>query len=308
MSIALLLDRGPVRRALFLVLSIGGLGVLSPWLSRGLGDGRLGWLLDLASHWQQLWLPLALLGCLALRRWALRLIAALLLVLICALALPRALPDAKGEPGIRVVSANVNLGNQDPAPLAAWLQEREAELLILVELNSGYAAALRRQSVLPHWHVVPSDDSPWGLGLASAWPLSGVRLERNADGIPRLRARVEHPSAPFEIVALHPMPPLAPHWHARRNADLRELRADAPALLAGDLNASPWSSAVQLLQQNGWRRASGLQPTWPNATLGIAIDAVWALGPWSVREHQVGPSIGSDHRPLFVELRLGGGG
>lgn len=281
--------------------------MLSPWLSRGLGDGSLAWLLDLASHWQQLWLPLAIFGCLCLKRWATRLIAALLLALTCALAVPPALPDAKGEPGIRIVSANLHLGNQDPQALAGWLREREAELVILVELNSGYAAALRQQSALPHWHVVPSDHSPWGLGLASVWPLSAVRLERNADGIPHLRARVEHPGGPFEIIALHPMPPLAPHWYARRNADLRALRADAPALLAGDLNASPWSSAAQLLQQNGWRRASGLQPTWPNSVLGIAIDAVWAVGPWTLRERQVGPPIGSDHRPLFVELRLGSG-
>ncbi len=297
---------GPVRRALFLALLLGVCGLLSPWLSRRLDDGWLAWLLDLATHWQLLWLVLALPGCLLLRRLPWRFGLAAVLLPLPWLSLPATLPDAKGEPGLRIATANLHLDNEDPRPLAEWLRAQSVEVLVLVELNGRYATALRQQSSLSHWHLAPSDSTPWGLGLASAWPLTDIRLERNADGIPQLRARVQHPSAPFEIIAVHPMPPLAPHWHARRNADLRQLRAEAPALLAGDLNASPWSSAAQLLRQNGWQRASGIRPTWPSAYFGIAIDAVWAHGPWALRAQRVGPDIGSDHRPLFVELRLGG--
>jgi len=282
--------------------------LLSPWLSRLGGDaGAVAWLLDLASHWQWLWLPLGLIGCLRLAGWRSRLALALAMLPLPWLALPPALPAGDGEPALRIASANLHLGNQDPRPLLGWLQERRVDLLVLVELNSVYADALRRQSTLPHWQLAPSDGTPWGLGLGSRWPLREVRLEHNADGIPLLRVRVEHPDGVFDVIAVHPMPPLSPSWHQRRQADFEALQVDGPALLAGDLNASPWSSAAWVLQRRGWRRASGVAPTWPSPVLGIAIDGVWAQGPWAVHERAVGPDIGSDHRPLYVGLGRGSG-
>jgi len=44
------------------------------------------------------------------------------------------------------------------------------------------------------------------------------------------------------------MPPASPHYHALRNDKLRSLmvgsgKDDLPMIVAGDLNASPWSNA-----------------------------------------------------------------
>jgi endonuclease/exonuclease/phosphatase (EEP) superfamily protein YafD len=108
------------------------------------------------------------------------------------------------------------------------------------------------------------------------------------------------------VIALHPMPPVSLQWQHTRNRTFAVLRpsGNAPALAIGDYNATPWSNAAPILVQGGWRWFGGVQPTWRNSAWGIPIDAVWGHGPWQVVGHEVGPPIGSDHRPLRVDLRL----
>jgi endonuclease/exonuclease/phosphatase (EEP) superfamily protein YafD len=142
-------------------------------------------------------------------------------------------------------------------------------------------------------------------------------VARDADGIPRIEAELALDARRHvKLTALHPMPPLSPHFHATRDQALRDLARsdnalDMPSILAGDLNATPWSTALSGLDALGWRRATGLRPTWPasgQGLLGIPIDHVLASRHWRVEGSSIGPDIGSDHRPTLVRLVLAGGG
>jgi endonuclease/exonuclease/phosphatase (EEP) superfamily protein YafD len=75
-----------------------------------------------------------------------------------------------------------------------------------------------------------------------------------------------------------------------------------PLIVAGDLNATPWSSAFAVAARHGLDRASGLAPTWPRRHVGIPIDHVLADTHWRRGEAQRGPDIGSDHLPVRVAL------
>jgi len=80
-----------------------------------------------------------------------------------------------------------------------------------------------------------------------------------------------------------------------------------PAIVVGDLNATPWSNAFSGLGHAGLLRATGLKPTWPAIGLGwmgIPIDHVLVTPHWSVMERQIGPNIGSDHLPVMVRIGL----
>jgi endonuclease/exonuclease/phosphatase (EEP) superfamily protein YafD len=101
------------------------------------------------------------------------------------------------------------------------------------------------------------------------------------------------------------MPPLSPHWQRKRDALLREIADrddDMPRIVAGDLNATPWSSAFMVAARHGLQRAGGLAPTWPHRHVGIPIDHVLADAGWRRGEAQRGPDIGSDHLPVRVAL------
>ncbi len=288
-------------------------GLALPLLNRlqPASPGTLGWLLDLAAHWQwwyaAVWFALCLLCALDSRRW-------LLLAPLAALPLftaSRMLPAFAGEgPSLAVVAANVNLANRDPAPLAAWLRAQPADVVMLTELTPAYADALANAlaDVYPHRAFAP-DASAFGIGLLSRRPLARIERRDSVDGIPSLGADIALDGTVVRVVAVHPMPPMAPHWHEERDRLLRMLAGGAaatPMVVAGDLNATPWSTALAGAARGGLFRATGSAPTWPGRHIGIPIDHVLASAHWRRGETARGPDIGSDHLPVKATLRRAG--
>jgi endonuclease/exonuclease/phosphatase (EEP) superfamily protein YafD len=287
------------------------IGTTFPWLSRAVAgyDDRLAWLVDLAAHWQLAYATgLVIAGLVAAasrRRW----LAALLLVPLPWLSAAPRLPAAPGSGAeFSIATANVHLDNQDPAALAAWLSKATPDLVVVTEVSPAFANALTRLADYPYRELAPADN-PFGMAVLSRHPMQAA-TRRDGDGIARIEALIDVGGACIEVIAAHPMPPLSPHFHAARDALLREIaersvHSSRPLLVVGDLNATPWSSAFSGLDDRGLRRAGELRPTWPAwgaGWFGIPIDHVLASERWRVRSAQIGPSIGSDHRPLLVRL------
>jgi endonuclease/exonuclease/phosphatase (EEP) superfamily protein YafD len=297
-----------------LLACCAALGLLSPWLVTLLADHsqHLAWLFDLASHWQ--WLHLALLlACLAqLARRRPRWLLLLPLTVLPWLSVAPMLPPHTGEPRLelRLITANLQQGD-DARALRAWLDTQPADLVLLQEVTPALAGQLARWQDYPHRVLAPAD-SPFGLALLSRLPLQNGRVRRDSDDIPSIEATLRHGDRAVSLSLVHPMPPLSPYWHHKRNLGLqlalqRNAAAGQPGLLAGDLNASPWSQATRDLHDLGWYRASDLRPTWPalgQGWLGIAIDQVLVHGPWRLVEQSLGPDLGADHLPRRLHLQL----
>jgi endonuclease/exonuclease/phosphatase (EEP) superfamily protein YafD len=289
-----------------------GLGLLSPLLGRALSPsaGTLAWVVDLAAHWQSLyaaaWILLCLIAAIQTPHWLLLLPFSLLPLATTSSALPA---DAEGAPALVVVAANVYVGNRDPAPLVAWLKQQPADVVVLSELSEPYAAAL--SSALgddyPHRELHPKN-SPFGIGMVSRRPLRNPVLIDDSDGVRRLTAEVSAGDRSARIVAAHPMPPLAPEWHGKRDHLLSSIvreNGDMPIVVAGDLNATPWSTALWGAGRGGLRRTTSLAPTWPRSgrgAIGIPIDHILATSHWRRGRSGRGPKIGSDHYPVFASL------
>ncbi len=272
--------------------------------------GTLVWLLDLACHWQWLFaagLVISALGCaMAIPRWALLVPLAALPWLSASPVLPAA---AAGAEVFSIASANVHFDNADPRALLAWVESEQPDVLVVLEISPRYAAALGPLRGYPHRRVVPAD-SPFGIALYSRHPLDQVVATTDADGLPHIEAMVAWQGRRIHLLAVHPMPPISAHFHAERNAKLaRWARAAGasrlPTLVAGDLNATPWSTAFNELDALGLRRATGLAPTWPAALhgiIGIPIDHVLASRHWRLVASGRGPGLGSDHLPVIARL------
>ena len=287
-------------------------GLLLPLLGRlwSSSSNTAVWLLDLAAHWQLLyalgWLALCVIC--AARTWRWLLLAPLALLPLFSTSMPLQRVD-DGKPALIVAAANVNVGNRDPARLVAWLRAQPADVVMLSELTPAYADALQRQlgDDYPHREFAP-DDSPFGIGLLSRTPLTAVELHASADGIPFLTAMIANGNVPIRVVAVHPMPPMAMYWHDERDALLRMLARQAgrtPTVVAGDLNATPWSTAMIGAAQDGLFRATRDTPTWPvwgHGVFGIPIDHVLATRHWRRAGSSRGPDIGSDHYPVRATL------
>jgi endonuclease/exonuclease/phosphatase (EEP) superfamily protein YafD len=209
-----------------------------------------------------------------------------------------------------VASANVNLHSRNTQALATWLaQEKPDVVVLLLEVSPAHAQGLRTLRDYPFQHIV-AQDSPFGIAVLSRHPLQQIEVIEDAQGIAHIEAQLQWHGQPIGIIALHPMPPLSPQYHSVRNVKLAALakRATAsaiPTVLAGDLNATPWSSAFSGLAQLGLRRASGFTATWPavlQGVLGPPNDQALVTQHWAVVARQVGPLLGSDHLPVLVRL------
>lgn len=285
------------------------LPLLNPWLAHS--GGTLPWLLDLAVHWQWLYLLGLIAGVAAVlrvnRRWA-------MLLLLAALPFVTASPGAPqlaDGPALSVATVNLHLDTTDVEKLAPWLAAEQPDLVVLLEVSPRLAKALKTLKDYP-FQLVHPEDSPFGIALLSRLPLATSAIVIGDDGIAHLEADVRFAGGVIAMRAFHPMPPLSPTFHQARNRQLAALidpaRAGAlPQLVAGDFNASPWSQAMVGVPASGWRRATSLRPTWPawgQGLLGIPIDQVLVSPGWGVESREVGPDLGSDHLPVMVRLRL----
>lgn len=284
--------------------------------------GAWHWLLDLCAHfrWQYLFVLLAGMVAALLRRRA-RLAAVLLLVwlgnawalLTATGPVPAAVAPVSGS-SWKLLTINLQVDNPDFDALLALIERESPDVIGVLELSPRAAAALVvLDARYPVSRLDPRGD-PFGIGLWSRLPGSAVTLlSMPPIDLPTLRLDWADPQ-PGQLWLVHPFPPIGAEpsrWRDEQLAYLAGLLHRQPnAILAGDLNATPWSAAYRQLRRDGGlydASAAGWPwPTWSAGSvftaLAIPIDHVLHGQGWRVQRHLIGPDVGSDHRPLVTEL------
>lgn len=266
----------------------------------------------------------ALLFAVAVRRWAAAVAAAAVIVIFALMIVPRAIggggPDVDDPVALRVLSANMKLGEGDAAALADLAAEKDADVLSVQELTPELARKLRRElgPMLPHRVYVPLPGSAGG-GLYSELEPIGPSRRQLPGGFPLPRAFFEVESGPrIEIFAVHTAPPTSSSTDSWAD-DLRALPSassgDTLRILAGDFNSTLDHAQLRDLIGHGYVDAAdaagaGLTPTWPEQRDTVpplvTIDHVLADERIGVGEVSVHGIPGSDHRAVFAELLLAG--
>jgi endonuclease/exonuclease/phosphatase (EEP) superfamily protein YafD len=286
--------------------------------------GHLFWPFDLFAHFR-VHCAAVLIACalmlLAAREWRSGVIAALAATLAAsplfdylAPASPPALSLEAG-PSFRALSINTWFRNEDTNRLVGYLEASGADVIVLQEISADQGRGLHaRLKAYPYAYVEGAAESD--AVLLSRWPIADAGLFRlAANGVSAIRATINWRGTPITLVGAHLHWPIGPHSSARRNAELAGLALLAhshsgPLIMLGDLNITPWSPHFQtLLGASGLRDCAighGLDPTWPSQVLplGIRIDHCLASKHWRSMDTQVGPAVGSDHRPMMAELQL----
>ncbi|NUP63410.1 MAG: endonuclease/exonuclease/phosphatase family protein [Nonomuraea sp.] len=255
-----------------------------------------------------------------LRRRAAGAVALVTVVALGASVLPRALPDGAPEArgaALRVLAANLMVGGADTAGLMALVTSLRPDVLTLQEFTPAAKRRLEAAGVgeaLPYAVTRPAE-GVGGSAVYARYPLAAGELIK-LGGFGQATAVLAHPGgARVEIVSVHPCAPKRigrqPCWLAGLE---RLPRGDGRLrVLAGDFNATLDHLPVRDLLAAGYRDAAdamgrGLSPTWPQGGWGplpgVTIDHVLADARMAVRDFGVFPLAGSDHRPVFAELRL----
>ena len=304
---------------------------LSSWAALAALLGYLGdhhWLLDLCAHfrWQYLLaMALGLAAALVVRRRGLALIL-VMVSLINAWSLVMATGPATAQAGLgldagedptalKLLVVNIHLANQDLDRLLTLIERESPAVVGIIELSphaAGVLAVLDQR--YPASRVEPRDD-PFGIGVWSRLPQSRIDpVSMPPLDLPALQLHWSDPQ-PASLWLVHPFPPIGGDATGWRNAQLTYtgelIRGDPDAVLAGDFNATPWSAAYRHLREvAGLFDSSAAEWPWPtwfgpsrwSGVLAVPIDHVLHGAAWRVRSHRIGPDIGSDHRPLIVEL------
>ena len=227
--------------------------------------------------------------------------------------------DAEGgHPTITLVMANVLMTNRCSEPLVAFIREKRPDIIVLDEPDAWWEQALRGlERDFPHTMKEPRENT-YGMLLYSRLPF--VQHERRymvEAEVPSFHIGVRVGGHEVRLHFVHPKPPYPREARstAGRDAELvlvGKLAAaeSSPTIVAGDLNDVAWSHTTRLFQ----RISRTLDPRRGRGNFNT-FHAHWWFMRWPLdhlfhSEHfrlarmERGPSFGSDHFPILVELEL----
>jgi hypothetical protein len=223
-------------------------------------------------------------------------------------------PPAEGAEPIVVMNANMFAGRGDALELMSAASDAGVDILVVEEITEGILADLDGvglEEVLPYRAGWPGTDVE-GTMVFSREPIGDATpLDTNLGSW-------EVAVGDLTILAVHPAAPTLPDaWRDDHAAILAAVRADAPDLVVGDLNATNDHAPLRALADAGLRDVAelaneGWQPTWPANGLfhafGIPLPALARI------DHVlVGPELaalgtrtvsidGTDHRAVIAEV------
>jgi endonuclease/exonuclease/phosphatase (EEP) superfamily protein YafD len=310
-------------RALVAVAAAGAPGVAAGVATLGAIAASGWWPLDLFSSFHlQYAAVMAASGAafLVLRRrvGAVWLLSGALLnaVLVAPQVLGGGLDPAADGPRLSVMSFNVGVSNPMREEIAREVAARDPDLLFLLESSFEWEDALRRWgppmavlAIVPAGRVagitVLADPGigarPIAVPFADPGEASAVELELGGRRI--------------VVLGLHPPSPTSGERAARRDRILSAAGdwvggLGVPALVVGDLNATPWSGAFGEMRRRGLlhdtSRDAGLQTSWPAGwgPLMIPIDHALYSGGLVAVSRSTGAPMGSAHRSLHVTVAV----
>lgn len=225
---------------------------------------------------------------------------------------------------LRVMQANIMLGQADPVALVETVRAERVDVLTVIELTRGALSRLDDaglRDVLPYAVTFPRGGGG-GAGIYSRYPLT------NPESLPglelhNLRAELSLPGRqPIAMYALHPVPPYPePAW--RWATDLERLRsvlaADPRTLVIGadfnstfdhkrfrDFLAGSGAAGTPGLLDAAEYVGAGIVATYPanrRIPAVLAIDRILTRGgtPISFRRTDI---PGSDHYGVIGDIRF----
>ncbi|MBC7971221.1 MAG: endonuclease/exonuclease/phosphatase family protein [Verrucomicrobia bacterium] len=311
----------------FTVVLAVGLGLIT-LLSLAGSLAHIHWLLDLTAHFKLQYLVVSTSafvclwfwhGCLW-KRWLLNLsLSCLLLNLVDIVPWYVPSPSVVAPTvQLRLLHANVLVRNRDYERVMALVKAVKPEIAVFQEVNAGWLQALEPlRTLLPYMYAEPNA-AGFGNAIYSALPLQQPSVQfLGQTEYASLVVQVSKGGQTFSLMTTHPPPPIREELFQWRNQWLAAIapfvRSQThPVIVIGDFNVSMWSpyyrQAVQAAGLKNTRTGFGILPSWsPRGWLpwlAIPIDHCLVSPELFVQKTQIGRHIGSDHRPLLVELAM----
>ena len=221
----------------------------------------------------------------------------------------------KGET-LKVVQVNVEYCNQNRTKLVQWLKQVDPDVIAVEELSLTWDVALREEFPGYDAFTVPQD-SYYGIGLFSKRKLMNGKsfIPPAVKPIePAIFAKIPCKNGSLNLAAVHVFAPHRPDDWRRRNMQMNAIAEAIGAntsstILLADLNSVPWSNEMMKFRKITNLRDSRLGFGIKNTCLvkhllWVPIDHCLVSPGIRVQKMTIGPSFGSDHLPMLLELKL----
>ncbi|MEO6114649.1 MAG: endonuclease/exonuclease/phosphatase family protein [Sphingomicrobium sp.] len=232
---------------------------------------------------------------------------------------PKQVASAKACPAGRQISllnANVLLTNKEYPRLLRLIDQRNPDVLLLLEPGAEWAKAMAPLAARYPYRLSEPVPNTYGMMLLSRLPMQGGIRHLLQAGVPSAKVRLTLTGGQEVLLhALHPEPPWPGDDSGERDAELvatgREVRNDGrAAIVVGDLNDVAWSHTSRLFKKVAGmgdpRVGRGFYPTF-NANYPLLrwpLDHLFVSPHFKLMEIDVLDDIGSDHLPIFFRLCL----
>jgi endonuclease/exonuclease/phosphatase (EEP) superfamily protein YafD len=128
-----------------------------------------------------------------------------------------AAPNAPSSGSLRLLVANIEVGNTDFAAVERLVAQTHPDLFGVTELTPAMARQLGKELTGYRTHVLATRDDAYGIGVYSRVPLLSAKVARfPADGPPTVVARLRVAGKPVTVVVTHVHTPFAGSIHVRQ--------------------------------------------------------------------------------------------
>ncbi len=234
---------------------------------------------------------------------------------------PRNNHIAGGGRTLRVLQINLNNKNLNHSAVIGYVRSISPDILVVTELTEAWREALSgKLADYQHTSFVPRQDT-YGIGVFSLVEFKNSKIQYyGKSGHPSIVCELRGSQNPITLIHTHVQGPVKQaffEWHKEQILLMTEefKQIETPLVVTGDMNCTPWTYlSADLLRKcnlSDSRNGFGLQLSWPAPfswrmcpIVLLPIDNCFVSPQISVRKRVVGPFVGSDHYPVFVELEI----
>lgn len=208
---------------------------------------------------------------------------------------------------------NILSSNTNYEEVRRTIKNTDADFVVIIELNQKWENELKKIKTDYPYKFTEIREDNFGMGFYAKEKLF---LEKKlSTSTPCIYFR-NIKGKGFNIVMLHPIPPISKTAYEERNRYLDKVTTFSKQilhqkiLLVGDLNCSPFSPDYKKFLKNSGLKDSqenfGFQPTWRSNLpflMQTQLDHVWHSEDIEILHRQTLPIEGSDHKAVLVVFK-----
>lgn len=214
---------------------------------------------------------------------------------------------------LSVLSINLLSSNTNVEKVNRLITEKDADILVLIEYTSFWD---RNAAVKEYPYSIDEvREDNFGIALYSKYPFKreGI-IDFTNSRFPMASTQIKIGNEPLDILGLHYENPIGHRQKTVQKVQIQETIAFAQKsdkiLIVGDFNLTPYTKDFSRLLNEASLKDSrvgfGIQGSWPAfwSPFRIPIDHALLSKNIHIKHREIGPSVGSDHLPLYLEIQL----